>query len=123
MLGHLHLINSLDGGFIIKKYYKPPNMTKTFTLTISSVIFQFHLLSSWGDQYYVGLNGLEFYDAQGNKIDLKPNSKEMFNFLTSGYSLPFKTKNTKPYYKKVKNCPYPYPRAIYLKSNFRHYEF
>ena len=26
------------------------------------------MLFTWGDPYYVGLNGLEFYDAQGQKL-------------------------------------------------------
>ncbi|XP_005100895.1 katanin-interacting protein isoform X2 [Aplysia californica] len=33
-------------------------------------IFQFQLFSTWGDQYYVGLNGLEFYDVNFSKIEL-----------------------------------------------------
>lgn len=32
------------------------------------------LLSSWGDPYYLGLNGIEFYDADGLKIDLTANN-------------------------------------------------
>ncbi|XP_071813789.1 katanin-interacting protein-like isoform X2 [Apostichopus japonicus] len=33
-------------------------------------VFQFQLLCTWGDQYYVGLNGIEFFDETGNKIIL-----------------------------------------------------
>ncbi|EDO47948.1 predicted protein, partial [Nematostella vectensis] len=34
-------------------------------------VFQFQLLSSWGDPYYVGLNGIEFYDSEGYRIRLR----------------------------------------------------
>lgn len=37
-------------------------------------IFQFQLLSSWGDLYYIGLNGIEIYDAMGIKIPLTENN-------------------------------------------------
>ncbi|KAI0234957.1 hypothetical protein LSAT2_014682 [Lamellibrachia satsuma] len=33
-------------------------------------IYQFHLLCTWGDPYYVGLCSLDFYDSEGNHIDL-----------------------------------------------------
>ena len=39
------------------------------------VIYQFQLMVSWGDPYYVGLNGLEFYDIEGNLIKLTENSE------------------------------------------------
>ena len=42
------------------------------------VIYQLHLLSTWGDLYYVGMNGLEFYNADGNRITLTENSKLLF---------------------------------------------
>ncbi|KAK2147660.1 hypothetical protein LSH36_543g06017 [Paralvinella palmiformis] len=37
-------------------------------------IYQFQLLSTWGDPYYVGLNGLEFYDSEGNLVQLEENN-------------------------------------------------
>ncbi|KAK3090007.1 hypothetical protein FSP39_008461 [Pinctada imbricata] len=37
-------------------------------------IYQLQLISTWGDQYYVGLNGLEFFDAMHNKIELTENN-------------------------------------------------
>ncbi|XP_014650074.1 PREDICTED: uncharacterized protein KIAA0556 homolog isoform X2 [Ceratotherium simum simum] len=41
-------------------------------------IFQFQLLTSWGDPYYVGLTGLELYDERGEKIPLSENNIAAF---------------------------------------------
>lgn len=41
-------------------------------------IFQFQLLSSWGDPYYIGLTGLELYDERGEKIPLSQNNIAAF---------------------------------------------
>ncbi|XP_066496415.1 katanin-interacting protein isoform X2 [Tiliqua scincoides] len=41
-------------------------------------IFQFQLLTSWGDPYYVGLNGLELYNERGEKIVLGGNNIAAF---------------------------------------------
>uniref|UniRef100_A0A8C9PN00 Katanin interacting protein n=1 Tax=Spermophilus dauricus TaxID=99837 RepID=A0A8C9PN00_SPEDA len=37
-------------------------------------IFQFQLLTSWGDPYYIGLTGLELYDERGERIPLSESS-------------------------------------------------
>ena len=54
-----------------------------------SVVFQIRLLSTWGDPYYAGLNGIEFYDEYGAKILLDENSifSNEQRFLITYYSL------------------------------------
>ncbi|XP_053220052.1 katanin-interacting protein isoform X2 [Podarcis raffonei] len=41
-------------------------------------IFQFQLLTSWGDPYYIGLNGLELHNERGEKILLSENNIAAF---------------------------------------------
>ncbi|NXD78023.1 K0556 protein, partial [Halcyon senegalensis] len=41
-------------------------------------VFQFQLLTSWGDPYYVGLNGLELFDEHGDQILLTENNIAAF---------------------------------------------
>ena len=43
------------------------------------VVFQFQLFGSWGDPYYLGLNGLQFFDEQGTLIELS--QKSILSFL------------------------------------------
>lgn len=44
----------------------------------SGFIFQLQLLTTWGDPYYIGLNGLEFYDQNHEKITLSDNNIAAF---------------------------------------------
>nr|XP_015215697.1 PREDICTED: uncharacterized protein KIAA0556 homolog isoform X2 [Lepisosteus oculatus] len=41
-------------------------------------IFQLQLLTTWGDPYYVGLNGLEFYNDRDERIPLTDNNIAAF---------------------------------------------
>ncbi|NXH27406.1 K0556 protein, partial [Myiagra hebetior] len=41
-------------------------------------IFQFQLLTSWGDPYYIGLNGLELFNEHGQQILLTENNIAAF---------------------------------------------
>lgn len=44
------------------------------TLMPCGFVFQFQLFSTWGDPYYVGLNGLEFYDENGYRLRFTENN-------------------------------------------------
>ncbi|KAI5723842.1 hypothetical protein M8J76_011637 [Diaphorina citri] len=48
---------------ITEEEYEQPLMPKGF-------VFQFSLLNTWGDRYYLGLNGIELYDEFGDLIPL-----------------------------------------------------
>ena len=48
-----------------------------------SVIFQLQLLTTWGDLYYIGLNGLEFYDQNHERISLSDNSILSYEFTST----------------------------------------
>ncbi|NXG66309.1 K0556 protein, partial [Hemiprocne comata] len=41
-------------------------------------VFQFQLLTSWGDPYYIGLNGLELFNEDGDQILLTENNIAAF---------------------------------------------
>ncbi|CAF4112496.1 unnamed protein product, partial [Didymodactylos carnosus] len=45
-----------------------------FLIRRAPVIYEFHILSTYGDLYYVGLNGIEFYDKYGEEIGLTENN-------------------------------------------------
>ncbi|XP_018429660.1 PREDICTED: protein KIAA0556-like, partial [Nanorana parkeri] len=56
----------------------PTSMDYEAPLMPCGFIFQFQLLTTWGDPYYIGLNGLEMYDEHGEKIKLTENNIAAF---------------------------------------------
>lgn len=57
-----------SGVMVGDEEYESPVMPQGF-------VFQLLILSTWGDPYYVGLNGLELYNQDGDKIRLTENSE------------------------------------------------
>lgn len=47
--------------------YEAPSMPRGF-------VYQIIIFSTWGDSYYVGLNGIQIYDNYGNEIKLTTDS-------------------------------------------------
>jgi hypothetical protein len=45
-----------------------------FTVIVFLVIYQLQLLSTWSDEYYIGLNGVELYNNRGQLIVLNAQS-------------------------------------------------
>jgi len=54
-------LDSLDSN------YEAPSMPRGF-------VYQIIIFSTWGDSYYVGLNGIQIYDNYGNEIKLTTDS-------------------------------------------------
>lgn len=65
----------LKGGF---KRQEEASMDYEAPIMPSGFIFQLQLLTTWGDPYYIGLNGLEFYDQNDHKIPLSDNNIAAF---------------------------------------------
>ncbi|KHJ98906.1 hypothetical protein OESDEN_01115 [Oesophagostomum dentatum] len=60
---------------------RPPSIRPLMRPTTHSVygfIFQLQLLSSWGDEFYIGLNGIELYDRRDERIKVGPQNLAAF---------------------------------------------
>ena len=44
-------------------------------LLLQLVVYQLQLLNTWGDPYYIGLNGIQLFDIRGDPISLTSNSE------------------------------------------------
>ncbi|CAD5207049.1 unnamed protein product [Bursaphelenchus okinawaensis] len=55
-----------------------PLTSRPSTNSISAFIFQVRLLSSWGDEFYIGLNGIELYNRRNQIIKLRPQNLAAF---------------------------------------------
>eukprot|EP00066_Takifugu_rubripes_P013036 XP_011602302.1 PREDICTED: uncharacterized protein KIAA0556 homolog isoform X3 [Takifugu rubripes] len=58
--------------------HEQPSMDYEAPIMPCGFIFQLQLLTTWGDPYYIGLNGLEFYDQKHEKISLSENNIAAF---------------------------------------------
>ncbi|CAD6184310.1 unnamed protein product [Caenorhabditis auriculariae] len=64
------------------------------TRTIGGFVFQLRLLSTWGDEFYIGLNGIEMYNRHGELLRLKQHTfPESVNILPSIVDDPRRSEN------------------------------
>nr|XP_043869354.1 katanin-interacting protein isoform X1 [Solea senegalensis] len=62
----------------ISKKQEEASMDYEAPIMPSGFIFQLQLFTTWGDPYYIGLNGLEFYDQNQERISLSDNNIAAF---------------------------------------------
>ncbi|NWX19956.1 K0556 protein, partial [Aegotheles bennettii] len=71
------LINKVQRRTVSKRM-EQASMDYEAPLMPCGFIFQFQLLTSWGDPYYIGLNGLELFNEHGDQILLTENNIAAF---------------------------------------------
>ncbi|NXT74737.1 K0556 protein, partial [Zapornia atra] len=62
----------------VSKRMEQASMDYEAPLMPCGFVFQFQLLTSWGDPYYIGLNGLELFNEHGDQILLTENNIAAF---------------------------------------------
>ncbi|XP_049336022.1 katanin-interacting protein isoform X2 [Astyanax mexicanus] len=70
--------NSQDSHRVVSRTEEQASMEYEAPLMPCGFIFQLQLLTTWGDPYYIGLNGLELYDQNDQKITLTENNIAAF---------------------------------------------
>ncbi|KAH7714252.1 Protein K04F10.2 [Aphelenchoides avenae] len=55
-----------------------PLSSRPNTRSVSGFIFQLRLLSTWGDEFYIGLNGIELFNRSNRMIKLRPQNLAAF---------------------------------------------
>ncbi|KAM3721461.1 Protein KATNIP [Dirofilaria immitis] len=74
--GYIHFDYVQDIIFNKCILYKP--ISRPQTHSINGFIYQLRLHCSWGDEYYIGLNGIEFYNHHEELIKLLPQNLAAF---------------------------------------------
>ena len=55
-------------------------------LFLCVVVYEIQLLSTWGDQYYIGLTGIEIKDKDNKTVPLFPSSKQCLHAHSTSHN-------------------------------------
>ncbi|WKX88985.1 hypothetical protein Q1695_008549 [Nippostrongylus brasiliensis] len=64
--------------FILDRLPSFRPLIRPTTRSIYGFIFQIQLLSSWGDEFYIGLNGIELFNRRNERIKVGPHNLAAF---------------------------------------------